>query len=264
MEGEIENNLPEKCETCIDKKLQSLIEPNTERSINKLSEGSDSSPSNFSSDRVPVINAQNYVRTIRRRGNIYMVKESAENVDGTDQMISDLYSESLDMSISANRKARLLKLCNVMSNIFLVISGAVIGVLTLNENASAMSIYIASVLGFTITAVQTIMSTFSVEKRGVILRDISHNLRKLSRKIKTLQNSEMSPKDKMKKLEEYYTEIDEMDMLIFDNTATNIPKGKHRSSDISSDSSDRGYRQRPTMQFATKPDDQIIVQMMNT
>lgn len=187
------------------------------------------SPSNFSlaiGDDVPVVKAppsSSFVKTIRRRGNVYVVPGNPDTPDSTEDMINDLYNETLNLSVRANSKARRLKFLNVLSNIYLVISGAVIGVLTLNSSNEAL-MYTAAVLGFAITAIQTLMTMFSIEKRGVTLMDISHSLRKMSRKIKALNAVEMKPRDKMKKLEEYYTEIDELDLAMFDNSTVNVQK----------------------------------------
>lgn len=223
-----------------------------------VAEKTDSTDSNFSTDiAVPTFNTTpSYIRSVKRRGNVYMVADT-EMVNGTDQMIMDLYTETLNMSLTANRKARILKFFDLLSNIFFIISGAVIGVLTLNGNNPSY-LHVASILGFGITAVKTLMSMFSVEKRSIILKNVSNSLRKISRQIKHLTNSNIKQKDKMKKLEEYYTEIDEIDMIIFDNNATIVPRHKTADPTSSSGSSD-GVRRRSTL--PSKQRDQIIVEM---
>lgn len=217
---------------------------------------SDSSPSNFSTGiAVPTFSTPSYIRTIKRRGNIYVVDEQASS--SIDQMIEDLYTEALSMSLDANRKAKMLKFFNILANIFLVISGAVIGVLTLNQSNTSYY-YISSILGFMITGIQTLMSMFSIEKRCVLLKTISANLRKTSRQIKNLETSNLKRKDKKKKLEEYYTEMDELDLIIFDNNITTSPKNKELDQANSSGSSDVQRRKRPT---SPNQRDQIIVEM---
>lgn len=227
----------------------------TYQSCKEGKEGSSTPSSNFSSD-VPVFPAPSYIRAVSRRGNVYMVGES-RSFDPTDQMIKDLYEETLNMSMDANKKARLLKFVGVLANIFLVISGSVIGVLTLDQ-PSNNSYYISCVLGFAITAVQSLMSMFSIEKRGILLKDISNSLRKISRQVKSLENSHMKIKDKKKKLEELYTEVDEIDMVMFDNNATSIPK--HNEDQVSSSNSS-ATRVRPSTRFSTKQRDQIVLEM---
>jgi hypothetical protein len=215
---------------------------------------SDSSPSNFSNDvAVPVFNTPSYIKSIKRRGNVYMVDES-ESFNPVDQMITDLYNEILAMALEANKKAKMLKLFNGLSNIFLVISGSVIGVLTLNEENNSSYYYVSSILGFGITGVQTLMAMFSVEKRGIVLKDVSSTLRKISRQVKNLSNSNMNLKDKRKKLEYYYAKIDQLDLIIFDNSATAIPKNRNDDQTTSSDSSDIQRR-------VAKPRGQVIVEM---
>ena len=190
-----------------------------------------------------------YIKTIQRRGNTYMIRDSLPSEedpvesDGVDRMIEDLYTETLHMSSSSGRKAGLFKIFYVLATIFVTISGAVIGVLTLEGYESCSSLYIAAVLGFMITAIQTLLSTFSIEKRSVLLKDVSNKLRRISRELKVLQNSEINPKKKMVKLEEFYAEVDELDISIFDNTITtsSVRDGTNISHDNKRSSSDINY-----------------------
>lgn len=171
-----------------------------------------------------------YLRTIQRRGNSYMLRDTMSSSeddqlegDSTDDMINDLYEESLTLSASASSKSNLFKSIYIISSITITIFGVVVGVLSLiddgKRNLSAAAI-IAALMGFTITAIQTLMSTFAIEKRGVLLKDVSNKLRKVSRQIKTLQSSDLPPEIKLKKLEEYYTEVNELDLSIFDHNIT--------------------------------------------
>ena len=167
-----------------------------------------------------------YMRTIQRRGNTYMIKDSLPSEedpiesDSTGRMIEDLYTEALQMSSAANRTAGIFKLLYVLSNVFLITAGLIIGILTLQGYETEITKYVAAVFAFTVSATQVRMSTFSIEKRGVLLKDISLKLRKVSRQIKALQSSDLKPKDKIRKLEDYYTEVDELDLAIFDHTVT--------------------------------------------
>jgi len=192
-----------------------------------------------------------YVKTIQRRGKSYMIKddliseEDQIESEGPDKMIGDLYDETLNISISTNRKAGIFKILYVLSNLFMIIAGSVIGILSLSGNI--VESYISSILGFVITGVQTSLTTFSIEKRGVLLKEISSRLRKISRNLKLLQNSDMKARDKIKKLEEFYAEVDELDLSIFDNNITsknvkpvnlNISEKPNNSSSLNTEESD--------------------------
>jgi hypothetical protein len=173
-----------------------------------------------------------YMRTVQRRGNTYMIRDSIPSEedpvesDGVDRMISDLYRETMEMSSSANSRAGLLKHLYVLAAIFITIAGAIIGALTVQGFSDAASQYAATVLGFAISGVQALNSTFSIQNRSVLLKEVSNRLRKVSRGLKTLENSEMKSRDKWKKLEEFYAEVDELDLNMFDNTITTVSSSK--------------------------------------
>jgi hypothetical protein len=191
------------------------------------------------------------VKTIQRRGKSYMIKddfaseEDQMDSEGPDKMISDLYEETLNISITTNRKASIFKILYVLSNLFMIIAGSVIGILSLSGDT--VQSYISSILGFLITGIQTSLTTFSIEKRGVLLKEISSRLRRISRNLKILQNSDIKARDKIKKLEEFYAEVDELDLSIFDNNITsknvkpvnlNISEKPNNSSGLNSEESD--------------------------
>lgn len=162
-------------------------------------------------------------KIIHRRGNTYLIRDPTsfiENLSEINRMINDLSNETLNMASLANRRAYFFKIFNVLSNIFVIISGALIGVLTLQGYQNKITLYIASVLGFIITTIQTILTTFSIEKRSVVLKDVSHKLRKISLQLKILQKSDLDPDNKIKKLEKFYSQVDELDIYIFDNKVT--------------------------------------------
>ncbi|CAH6421723.1 Hypothetical protein HVR_LOCUS1363 [uncultured virus] len=187
------------------------------------------------------------IKTINRRGNIYKIRglayahsssseEDTNDLNVVDRMINDLYSESLSMSSKASLRAERLRLLNISAIMFTIIAGAVIGILTLEGHTNRISLYIASALGFIITAIHTILSTFPIGKRGVLLKEDSNRLKKISRQLKVLQGSNISNIEKLQRLEEYYTEIDELDLIIFDNNAVTIPNNKTKNEDSDLDS----------------------------
>lgn len=198
-----------------------------------------------------------YMKTVQRRGNTYMIRDSIPSdddpveSDGVDHMITDLYNETMQMSSSANSRAGIFKYLYVLAAIFITIAGAIVGSLTIQGFSNAESQYAAGILGFGIAAVQALVSTFSIQNRSVLLKEVSNRLRKVARGLKNLQNSESKPRDKMKRLEEYYAEVDELDLNMFDNTITSVSAPKvssndTKSSDLSSRSDPLYEDQHPT------------------
>lgn len=183
-----------------------------------------------------------YIKTVQRRGNTYLIKESLpsdddiiEN-DSTERMINDLYAEALHLSYHANRKASFLKAIHIASTMFITIAGAIIGVLSIDHGDST-SRYTTGVLGFAITTIKTLTSTFAVEKKSVLLKETAARLKKLSRDVRSLQNENIKPKKKISKLDAYYAELDELDMNIFDlNNAAGLKKEQKSNSDQASNS----------------------------
>src|SRR3972149_7409755 len=221
---------------------QNLALENTHKlESNDIIGGSLTTAQSITLTRPPLLkgNTLGYIKTIQRRGKNYMIRASLPSEedpvesDGTDHMINDLYIETLGMSSSSNRKAGIFKIIYILATMFMIIAGAIIGVLTLDGQSNHISLYIASILGFSITATQTVLSTFAVEKRSVLLKDVSNKLRKISWNINTLQASNAKPEDKMKKLEEYYAEVNELDLAMFDSSITTTPTSK--GTNISSD-----------------------------
>lgn len=168
-----------------------------------------------------------YIKPIQRRGNTYMIRDSLPSEDdlaennGTEQMINDLYIDSLKLSSTASHKASLFKTLYTLCSFIMIIIGAVVGIMSIGDD------YIVAVLGFIVTGIQTFLTTFSIERRGVLLKDTSNKLKRISRQVRSLQITDMNPRDKMKKLEEYYTEVDELDLNMFENkiTTDSLSKG---------------------------------------
>jgi hypothetical protein len=182
-----------------------------------------------SSDSASQASPCDRVRVIQRRGNTYMVKgtsppnDDPEELDNADNMISDLYHETITLSTTANNGANCFKVLYILETMFLVLAGALIGVLTVQGLESDAIKYLVTIIGFAITVVKTLTATFAIERKGVLLKDTSLKLRKISRLLRVLQVSDAAAKDKLKKLEDYYTEVDELDVNIFDNSASSAP-----------------------------------------
>lgn len=177
-------------------------------------------------ENTPSIYEADNIRKIQRRGVVYVIKDQLPENELFEQMSDDLYVECIQLAMVANRRAKIFKTIQIIAAIYLIICGTVIGVLTLEGYSGSVTIYIAAILGFSISAVQTIISTFGFERRSVLLKYISHKLRKISREIKTIQSSDVKNKRKMVKLEELYSEVDDLDLSMFDS---NIVSGSIKS-----------------------------------
>lgn len=168
-----------------------------------------------------------YMKTIQRRGNTYMIRDSlpseddAEEMNDTDRMSRDLYIDSIKLSTGAGRGASMFKMLYFICAFLMILGGVAVGIISYGKID-----YFVSAIGFALTAIQTFLITFSIEKRGVLLKDVSNKSRKISREVRMLQTSDMKPHDKMKKLDEYYTELDDLDLTMFDNKITTAPLAK--------------------------------------
>lgn len=183
--------------------------------------------------RQPMMKTPGFIRTIQRRGNVYTIRESlpsesdpSESV-GSDQMSEDLYDEILHMSSHANRKAELFKIIDAIATIVMTIAGSVIGVLSLSGHETQTTLYVSAILGFAVTGIQTLLSTFSLEKRAVLLKEVSTKLRSVSRQVNMLRSSDLSSREKLRRIEELYSEVDELGLMMFDNNITSISIGKN-------------------------------------
>lgn len=160
-------------------------------------------------------------RVLERRGVQYVINDLASpNVADSqviDKMIQDLYNDSLKMAVSAYQTSVWFRIGYLLANLFFIVSTAGIGILSLfSTNLSAIK-YIISALGFINSGIQAILTTFSIQSRSVLLRTSSDKLRKISRQVRLLQVIELLPLDKYKKLEQFYTEIDDIDVTMFNN-----------------------------------------------
>jgi hypothetical protein len=162
-----------------------------------------------------------YIKTIQRRGNTYMVRDSLPSeedpaeMDSTQRMSEDLYAEAIRMSTKASRLSSLYKTLYVLVNLLVIVAGVAITIISIPGRN-----YPSMVLGALISGAQTFMSTFSIEKRGVLLRDLTNKLRHVSRQVKSLQMSDLKPKEKLREIDKLYAEVDELDLSIYDNNIT--------------------------------------------
>lgn len=170
-------------------------------------------------------------RSVRHNGRTYFIKntKSVEDVEDIYVIIDDLYEDARSMSFWADMKANIYKTIHVLSSIYIIISGAVVGVLGITSNTPVINnstdtgvTYTSSmlaiiILGFSVTCLKSIIEVFSIHKKSIILKESGIKLRKIARDVKNLKNLDLNNQDLLRKIDEYYTEIDELDIIMFNN-----------------------------------------------
>jgi len=172
----------------------------------------------------------NQTDSVKRVGDYYVIRMDKDDDPTEDKLEKDYLLEKfrndvIRESMITGFKSQILRLLNVFSSISVTILGIVIGVLALNSGCDLTSnAYIAAVLGFVITGISALSALFNLEKRGVLLRDISNRLAQLSRKVRELQKrKELSEEDKNRLLEDLYSEMENLDLLAFDSSILSLP-----------------------------------------
>ena len=184
--------------------------------------------------------------TFRQKGNTYVIKNTNSNQDNQDNediyhVIDDLYEDVISQSKMAEFQANMYKLLNVFASIFIVIAGSISGILAINTNTinsisntttvndNSGTIWVISILGFSITVIKTLLVLFTIEKRSILLKESSIKLRKLSREIKNLKNQNLTNIELFQRIDMIHTEIDELDIHVFKND--NSQPSKTQSTD---------------------------------
>lgn len=188
-------------------------------------------PHNLDSRRLNYIDDKSRRPTFRQKGTTYVVRNIDSNQDNEDiyHVMDDLYEDVITQSKMADFQANVYKLLNVFACIFIVIAGAIIGILSINtdtinnisnitdSNQNKPTILTMSVLGFGITVIKTLLVLFSIEKRSILLKESGIKLRKLSREIKNLKTLNLSNTELFHRIDMINTEIDELDIHMFKN-----------------------------------------------
>lgn len=146
-------------------------------------------------------------------------------------LIDELYLKTATMAKEARRKAEIYKMLYISIKIFNTIAGVVIGVLnigTIGNNVAAQ--YTSMTLGFVISAIQSLLALFPIDRKGILLKEDANKLKRISRHVKLLKSMNMSTFEKLKKLEDFYAEVDNIDMDIYDFVATTGGMGSHPGS----------------------------------
>jgi len=190
----------------------------------------------------PVIPSLNLTNTtlsssrpsLRHRGQIYILKnnDSHDHDDDIYHIIDEVYDETLKQSRWADVTATLYKYADHLCTAFIVIAGALIGLLGLLDNPNVVNItnpvtnathvytplaLVAIILGFSITVLKSLLSLFNLNQKSYILKTSSIQLRKLSRQAKELKNQTLTNDELIIRIDAIYTEIDDMDITMFSN-----------------------------------------------
>lgn len=127
--------------------------------------------------------------------------------------IDRFHTECLNNAYCANLKAKSNYYLNHLSSLVIILSGAVIGILSLYKGCDT---YIVASIGFAITALKTVLSVYSPERRTVQLKTIAQNLSRLARDIKRLGSLSISLDQLQTRLEQYHEEYDNLDLAMYD------------------------------------------------
>lgn len=170
-------------------------------------------------------------RTFRRKGNTYVVKNTQSNEDVQDiyTIVDDLYDETKKMAWWADMKANIYKIMYVLCSIYIIVAGAVVGVLGINnrvvsninnstviQDFSPTNIAII-VLGFSITTFKSLLDVFTIQKRSILLKDSSIKLRKIARDVNSLKTLNLSNTELLRHIDMFYTQVDGLDIMMFNN-----------------------------------------------
>lgn len=167
-------------------------------------------------------------KIISKECSVCGAKSFEQNID---MMIRELYEETLKMSVKATKRAVIYKYVIIVGTLFVIIAGAVTTMLNIPSFCNMVIRYINTVIGFIIIVIHTLLATFGLEYKSIILTEISTKLRKLSGKIKSLETSQFKHRKKLQLLEKYYIKVDQLELNILDNHLTTSSMNK--SSNIS-------------------------------
>lgn len=173
-------------------------------------------------------------KPIKKIGDYYLIKidnlkEDEEKLQ-KDYILEKLHSSIVRDSLITNFKSQIMRLLYVMGSIGITIFGIAIGVLSLTgECELTTNQYVAAILGFVSAGLNTLIALFNLEKRGVLMKDISNRQNRLSRKLRELQNRKnVSIEEKERIVDEIYTEMEELDLMSIDSSILSIPSKKKR------------------------------------
>lgn len=156
--------------------------------------------------------------------------------DATLTLLHDLEHECKSLSSMSQWKSNIYKCISILIIFSIVLLGAAVGILGILSTCSDVLSYIASALGFCITGIKTLDSVFTVEKKAILLRDISNKANRIVREVSKVKIIRYREKKLLHKIEEWHSELDNLDLSSFDSTVTFrarriSPRSKYGSSD---------------------------------
>lgn len=179
------------------------------------------------------------------RPNIYTIKTNTNNASSLEDVqdiyktIDKLQQDALNQAYLADCKATGLKFVYVLGSIFITVAGAVIAVLSIvtdgnfvTNNNTTVNKYNGTqitniVLGFCVTIFKSLLALFMIEKRSYMFKDVSLKLKKISRNVGELRSLDLSNQELIKKVGEFYAEMDDLDIYMFSNGAgSTVPADK--------------------------------------
>lgn len=149
--------------------------------------------------------------------------DSSGQINNLERSISALCDQARSKAEKTSSHSNILKHFNTVSTIFILLAGVVLGVLNIDQerlNDSPGIAYAVSGLGFAITLVQTCITIFSVQKRSVLLREMSYKFRNLYRDTNYLKYSGLRYDEISNKLRELFNRYDKYDLTAFDSSSS--------------------------------------------
>lgn len=133
---------------------------------------------------------------------------------GQDQY-QELYNRCLTHSRKHFQKANALKIINIVFNTLIVISSVVIASLSFLDPLTAQ--YVNVSLGLLITVIESLSSSFKLQKRAVSLYQIGIKIRELGYELQSMSHESHNRKDLDKTFRKIYKEFDRLDLSAFGN-----------------------------------------------
>jgi len=174
-------------------------------------------------------------KPVKKIGDYYLVKidnlKEDENKLENDYILEKLHSSIVRDSLITNFESRMMRLIYVVGSIGITVFGIAIGVLSLTGNCElTTNSYVAAILGFVSAGINTLIALFNLEKRGVLMKDISNRQTRLSRKLRDLQNRKnVLTEEKERIIDEIYTEMEDLDLMSIDSSILSLPSRKKKA-----------------------------------
>ncbi len=144
----------------------------------------------------------------------------------TNKLLKDLEDQCTTLSRTAKVKSYLYNFVSVCSIFLIVVMSSAIGILGLQALSSPTISYVMSALGFTITAIKTLDSTFGTEKNAVVNRNVSDRVNRIHREVSKTKIVKYDEGKLLELVEGWHDELDELDLSVFSdefNLKSRIP-----------------------------------------